>query len=97
MGEIGYDRHEFLYDLKQWEIMLIIRGYRRRHRIFCDMVRWQTYITLMPQADLQKNGIMSATDLLKFPWDEDTGDIISEEDVEDLTNLIAEANKRSAD
>lgn len=51
----------------------------------------------MPQADLQKNGIMSATDLLKFPWDEDTGDIISEEDVEDLTNLIAEANKRSAD
>ena len=97
VGEIGYDRHEFLYDLKQWEIMLIIRGYRRRQRIFCDMVRWQTYITLMPQADLPKNGIMSATDLIKFPWDEDTGDIISEEDVEDLTNLIAEANKRSAD
>jgi hypothetical protein len=50
----------------------------------------------MPQADLQKSGISCATDLIKFPWDDDTGDIISDEEVEDLTNLIAEANKRSA-
>jgi hypothetical protein len=40
---------------------------------------------------------MSPSDLIKFPWDDDNEEIISEEDVEDLTNLIAEANKRSAD
>jgi hypothetical protein len=97
VGEIGYDRKEFLFELKQWEIILIIRGFRRRQRTFCDMVRLQTYINLMPQTNLKENGIMSPSDLIKFPWDDDNEEIISEEDVEDLTNLIAEANKRSAD
>ena len=30
MGEIGYNRHEFLYDLRLWEIHLIVMGYRKR-------------------------------------------------------------------
>ena len=96
VGEIGYDRKEFLFELKQWEIILIIRGYRRRQRTFCDMVRWQTYINLMPQTNLKENGIMSPSDLIKFPWDDDTEEIISDEEAEDLANLIVEANKRSA-
>ena len=31
MGEIGRDRHEFLYEMMWWEITLIIQGYRRRN------------------------------------------------------------------
>ena len=33
MGEIGYNRHEFLYDLRLWEIHLIVMGYRKRDRL----------------------------------------------------------------
>ena len=97
VGEIGFSRKEFLYEIKQWETILIIRGYRRRQRTFCDMTRWQTYISLMPHSKLRENGIMSATDLIKFPWDEDNEEIISDEEAEDLANLIVEANKRSAE
>ena len=99
MGEIGYSRQEALYELKLWEIILIIRGYRRRQRIFCDMVRWQTYISLMPHADLAKNGINAATDLIRFPWDETedeedgTNTTISDEEVQRLRDLIRQENE----
>ena len=33
MGEIGYNRHEFLYDLRLWEIHLIVMGYRKRDQL----------------------------------------------------------------
>lgn len=33
MGEIGISPHEFLYELSYWEVLRIIRGYRRRGRL----------------------------------------------------------------
>ena len=33
MGEIGIPRRDFLYDLRYWEVLRIIRGYRRRGRL----------------------------------------------------------------
>jgi hypothetical protein len=33
VGEIGIPRHEFLYELSYWEVLRIIRGYRRRGRL----------------------------------------------------------------
>ena len=33
MGEIGISPHEFLYELSYWEVLRIIRGYRKRDRL----------------------------------------------------------------
>lgn len=60
------------------------------------MMRWQTYINLMPQTNLKENGILSPSDLIRFPWDDETGEILSDEDAQDLANLIVEANKKGS-
>ena len=33
VGEIGISRHDFLYDIRFWEVRRIIRGYRKRDRL----------------------------------------------------------------
>ena len=72
MGEIGYNRHEFLHELKWWEIRSIIRGYNRRHRDLWSSTRWQTYnimASFVGGDKLSEKGINSPKDLLKLPWD----------------------------
>ena len=72
MGEIGYNRHEFLHELKWWEIRSIIRGYNRRHRDLWSSNRWQTYNLMQAFCGgkaLNEAGIHKPTDLIKFPWD----------------------------
>lgn len=92
MGEIGYNRHEFLHELKWWEIKLIIRGYRKRERTFCTMTRWAAFMTVSAFADLKKVGIHSAEDLLRFPWEKT--ELPSEEDIEELRQLLKNENKK---
>ena len=41
MGEIGRDRHEFLYEMAYWEILLIVRGYNRRNVLQYQLQRIQ--------------------------------------------------------
>ena len=46
MGEIGRDRHEYLYEMRYWEILLIIRGYRRRNVLQYQFQRLQAFHSL---------------------------------------------------
>lgn len=96
MGEMGYNRHEFLYELKQWEIIATIRGYRKRQRVFCDMTRWQAYVSLMPHVKLKECGINSEKDLLHFSWDNTEEEAISDEDANDLLQLIDSVNQKGS-
>ena len=43
MGEIGRDRHEYLYDMTYCDILLIRRGYRRRNILQYQLQRLQAY------------------------------------------------------
>lgn len=53
----------------------------------------------MPHADLAKNGINAATDLIRFPWDETEDEeegntnTISDEEVQRLRELIRQENE----
>lgn len=53
MGEIGIPRHEFLYDIRFWEVRRIIRGYRRRdllkHQLMAECVYAATYAMRNPE------------------------------------------------
>lgn len=51
MGEIGYDRHEFLYDLRLWEIQLIVMGYRKRNRLTNQLLAETVYATIHVMRD----------------------------------------------
>lgn len=102
MGEIGIQRHEFLYELSYTELLLIDYGYEKRRRDLWSAVRWQTYYTMSAQVgsdNMKKNGIYSPTDLMRFPWDSDGSEEtdsapISNKEVQRLQQLMREENER---
>lgn len=51
MGEIGYNRHEFLYDLRLWEIHLIVIGYRNRDRLKHQLMAECAYAAIYVMRD----------------------------------------------
>lgn len=97
MGEIGIARREYLYELSYWEIVLIVRGYSRRNREMWSAIRWQTYnLMCVSMADMKKAGILSPTDLLRFPWessDIQQGDMPTDEEIERMRRMMQEENE----
>lgn len=99
VGEIGRSHQEFMYDLRLWQLRMIVKGYYRRNRDMWSAVRWQTYnLMSVSMADLKKAGIYKPTDLIQFPWDntdEETGDMPSDAEVQRLRQLMMEENARA--
>lgn len=96
MGEIGYDRREFLYDLRLWEIRSIIKGYRLRARTTWEAARLNAFFIMSASADLRKSGIFRDTDLVKFPWERITAersDQPTAEEREHLRELMRQENE----
>lgn len=99
MGEIGYPRNEFLYDLKLWEIRSIIKGYRLRARTVWESSRLNAFFIMSSMADLRKAGIYRDTDLVKFPWEKmrvERDDQPTSEDVERLREQMRQWNAEHA-
>lgn len=99
VGEIGIPRREFLFDIHFWEARRILRGYRNRYRDMWSAVRWHAYRIMgaMPYCDLEKAGIRRPTDLIKFPWDNDSAtvaDVPSEEEAEEMLQMLKQEKKR---
>lgn len=95
MGEIRISRREYLYELRYWEILLIVRGYARRNREMWSAIRWQTFSLMCVSADLKKAGIYSPTDLIRFPWDKtdlDGAGGLSPDDIAELQRQMKEYN-----
>lgn len=96
MGEIGIPREQFPL-LQWWEIRCIIRGYYRRHRHTWSAARWQTYNLMSAQVGsegMHKAGINSPTDLMKFPWEKQETDLPSEDDIEEMQQMMASMNAK---
>ena len=102
VGEIGYNRLEYLYELEYWEIVLIVRGYSVRNHDLWSATRWQTFnLMCVSMADLKKVGIYRPTDLLKFPWEKElpessggyTGPTKAE--IEEMQRIMREENARA--
>lgn len=93
VGEIGITRHEFLYELTWWEINSIIRGYRRRDRLKLQIMAECAYAALFAMRD--PNG-KTAADLFPqlFNDDEEEPEPISEEEQNDLLDVIRAVNNK---
>lgn len=95
MGEIGLDRREYLFDIMYWELVLILRGYSRRHREEWSMTRWMTWNLMQAHAGkeaMQGAGLFKITDLIKFPWEKPVP-IVSKEVQDELKAEMAAINK----
>ena len=51
MGEIGRDRHEFLYEMTYWEVLRIIRGYRKRDRFTHQLIAEAVFAAMHTMRD----------------------------------------------
>ena len=98
MGEVGFNRDQFLHTLKWWEIRAIIDGYRKREHTYLLMTRWSTFMLMCTgMADLKKAGIHTAEDLLQFSWekDEQRKNMFTAEELAEIDRLYF--NKKSDD
>ena len=87
VGEIGINRLEYLYELTSSEMVLIERGYERRHRHLWSSSRWSTFYIMMATCggkSLQESGIYRPSDLIRFPWDKTGMGNLTDEEIEDL-------------
>lgn len=99
MGEIGIPRSEYLYELNYCDLLMIERGYERRHRHLWSTTRWQTFSLMSATAGskaMNEAGYRTPKDLIKFPWDNEgqPSGLPSQEDVAELQGLMESINNK---
>ena len=85
MGEIGISRHEFLYDLRFWEVRRIIRGYRQRDRLKHQLLAECVYAAIHVMRDPKGKRVEDIFPML-FDDDDDEPPLTKE----DVAELLAE-------
>lgn len=92
MGEIGYNRHEFLYDLRLWEIHLIVMGYRKRDRLKHQLMAECAYAAVYAMRDPKGKTVADMFPMLFDTDDDDDEPPISAEDVAELHAVMDALN-----
>jgi hypothetical protein len=94
VGEIGVSRHEFLYDLRFWEVDAIIRGYRRRNRLTHQLLAEIVYTTTYSMRDPKGKKVEGMFPML-FDDDDDSDEpIMTKEDSDELQQLMEDLNSQ---
>jgi len=94
VGEIGRDRREYLYEMSWREILLIIRGYRRRNVLLYQLQRLTAYGALFAMSgDKQQKGPEGWIPLYVDRYITEDVPVISEEEEKEMLEEIAALNK----
>ena len=92
MGEIGIDRRDYLFHLRWWEIMCIVKGYHRRARPMWEAARLVAYSAAHCMGG--KN-IPPMDKWLEFGWEKKTDhQELSQEDTERLLEQMRAFNTK---
>ena len=94
VGEIGISRKEFLYDIRFWEARRIIRGYRKRGRIFMQLLAENVYASTFAFRGSEGKTVK---DMFPAFFDDDDYDMepaITQEEQDELQALMAAENAR---
>ena len=94
VGEVGIPRKEYLYDLSFCDIMLILRGYYRRHHTGWEQARLVAYNAHYCMGAKDTPPVPS--EWLPLPWEKEQadGNIPSNEEVERMRREMMEYNNR---
>jgi hypothetical protein len=96
VGEIGIPRREFLYDLKFWEVRRIIRGYRKRGKIFMQLLAENVYASTFCIRSAEGKKVQ---DMFPGIFDDDDDEVeppMTDEEKQELLDLMAAENERLA-
>ena len=95
MGEIGRDRKEYLYEMSYCEIMLIIRGYRRRNVLQYQLQRMQVFASTFCMGGNKEGKEPQQLWPLYFDkYIDHSQPPISEEEIEDLQAEMEALNRQ---
>ena len=89
VGEIGIDRRAFLYDLRYWEVLRIIKGYRRRDWLKLQLMAECTYAAMYAMRDPKGMTPQKMFPELFKVEDEPEAPTITEQDAKDMQDLMA--------
>ena len=94
VGEIGIPRHEFLYEIQYWEVLRIVRGYRRRGRLRDQLIAECVYAALFSMRDAKGKTVKDLFPEIFEDDEADTGEAatITDEDVAFLQAEMAAIN-----
>ena len=86
VGEIGIPRRDFLYDLRYWEVLRIIRGYRRRGRLRDQLIAEAVFAAMHTMRDSNGKTVKDFFPMLfEDPDDEDReASTITDEEIAEL-------------
>lgn len=96
VGEIGIPRREFLYDLKFWEVRRINRGYRKRGKIFMQLLAENVYASTYALRSAEGKKVQ---DMFPSIFDDDDDEVeppMTEDEKQELLDLMAAENERLA-
>ena len=97
MGEIGISRQEFLYEMKFWEARRIIKGYRRRGKIFMQLLAENVYASTFAMRSAEGKTVADLFPSLFNDEDDDNYEPpMSEEEQQELLDLMADINAQNA-
>ena len=94
MGEIGISRKEFLYDIRFWEARRIIRGYRKRGKIFMQLLAENVYASTFA---FRGSKGKTVKDMFPAIFDDDDYEMepaSTQEEQDELQALMAAENAR---
>ena len=92
---MGRDRRDYLYEMEYWEIVLIIRGYRRRNVLQYQLQRLQIFASTFAFAGNKDNKRPEDLAPCYFDYYKDMGDEpITEEEQNELLDEINDLNKQ---
>ena len=90
VGEIGIDRRAFLYDMRYWEVLRIIKGYRRRDWLKLQLMAECTYAAMYAMRDPKGMTPQKMFPELFKVEDEPEAPTITEQDAQDLQKMMAD-------
>lgn len=95
VGEIGRDRKEYLYEMSYCDIMLIIRGYRRRNVLQYQLQRMQVFASTFCMGGNKEGKEPQQLWPLYFDkYIDHSHPPISEEEIEDLQAEMEALNRQ---
>ena len=94
VGEIGVSHSDFMYRLEYWQVVVIIRGYRRRQQPLWEAARMNAFFSMAGTANLAQNGIHTDQDLIRFPWEREQAAPITEDEQQQLIDEMKALNEQ---
>lgn len=88
VGEIGISRTDFLFGIECWEAQRIVKGYRNRNRLQCELLRLCAYSSFFSMRG-NKEGV-TPSEWLTLPWEKDVKNesMPTDEEINQLRELI---------